>query len=310
MEQPWVAPECWAEKLVAAGFQKPEAIVLDSDKPYQISAGIIASRGVRSTLPSKVAVLCHTADEPHAVEMISRLGAMGIDVETCLWGQPLPSCDIISVLELEKPLLHEMSEETFKTIIAYFQSHKTRVIWVTEACQIDCANPEPAMMLGLARTVRNEYSLQMYTVELDKRTTTSRATEAIIDIWGRVSTPDLDPESMDHDYEYALVDGRILIPRFHWETMSGAFSGAARKEPHDVEVALKHLNMSTPGLLRTMKWIDGGVPAAPAKGEVLVEVKAVGLNFRVRAPPTPTPSLYFYMNSSDTIARTLFWLWA
>jgi hypothetical protein len=296
--------------LVAAGFQKPEAIVLDSDKPYQISAGIIASRGVRSTLPSKVAVLCHTADEPHAVEMISRLGAIGIDVETCLWGQPLPSCDIISVLELEKPLLHEMSEETFKTIIAYFQSHKARVIWVTEACQIDCANPEPAMMLGLARTVRNEYSLQMYTVELDKRTTTSRATEAIIDIWGRVSTPDLDPESMDHDHEYALVDGRILIPRFHWETMSGAFSGAARKEPRDVEVALKHLNMSTPGLLRTMKWIDGGVPAAPAKGEVLVEVKAVGLNFRVRAPPTPTPSLYFYMNSSDTITRTLFWLWA
>ncbi|KAJ3464711.1 hypothetical protein MRS44_009497 [Fusarium solani] len=280
VEQPWVAPECWAEKLVAAGFQKPEAIVLDSDKPYQISAGIIASRGVRSTLPSKVAVLCHTADEPHAVEMISRLGAIGIDVETCLWGQPLPSCDIISVLELEKPLLHEMSEETFKTIIAYFQSHKARVIWVTEACQIDCANPEPAMMLGLARTVRNEYSLQMYTVELDKRTTTSRATEAIIDIWGRVSTPDLDPESMDHDHEYALVDGRILIPRFHWETMSGAFSGAARKEPRDVEVALKHLNMSTPGLLRTMKWIDGGVPAAPAKGEVLVEVKAVGLNFR------------------------------
>ncbi|GAB0138685.1 t1pks [Epichloe bromicola] len=280
VEQPWIAPESWAEKLVTVGFQKPEAILLDCEKPYQISAGIIASRGSRSTLPSKVAILCHTTDEPLAIEIISRLGFMGIDVETCLWGQPLPSCDIISVLELEKPLLHEMSEETFKTIIAYFQSHKARVIWVTEACQIGCTNPEPAMMLGLARTVRNEYSLQMYTVELDKKTTKSRATEAIIDIWGRVSTPDLDPESMDHDYEYALVEGRILIPRFHWQTMSGAFSGAAHNESNDGDFALKQLNMSTPGLLRTMKWIDGGDATAPAEGEVLVEVKAVGLNFR------------------------------
>lgn len=292
MEQPWVAPECWVEKLTATGFQKPEAIVLDSAVPYQISAGIIASRGNRSTLPSKVAILCHTTNGPYLAEMRRRLDSMGIAVETCLWGQPLPDCDIISLLDLHEPLLHEMSEEIFKTIVGYFQKHKARMIWVTEACQIDCQNPKPAMTLGLARTVRNEYSLDLFTVELDNSTTVPRATEAVVDILCRVSTPDLSLESMDHDHEYAIVDGNVLIPRFHWQTVTSAFAGAKHTEDYDGTV--KRINMSTPGLLHTMRWADG-ISKAPAKNEVLVEVKAVGLNFRVRSyPSTPKACLCMY----------------
>lgn len=220
-------------------------------------------------------------------EIVRRLDTMGIPFETCIWGQPLPSCDIISIVELEKPLLHELSEDTFDTAISYMQKHKARMVWATKACQIDCQAPESALTLGLARTVRNEYSLELYTVELDQSTTVTRATEALIDIFCRASTSNLDLESMDHDYEYALVDGNVLIPRFHWQTMSSALSEVVQQETTDS--TLKHINMSTPGLLHTMKWVDG-VSKAPAKDEVLVEVKAVGLNFRVRIHPFPQAS--------------------
>ncbi|ORY69074.1 uncharacterized protein BCR38DRAFT_508552 [Pseudomassariella vexata] len=277
VEQPWISPERWTKELVAAGFQEPEAIVLDSAAPYHLSAGIMVSRESRRTTPSRVTLLCVASDGPYVSEMRRCLEELDVVVDICLFGQPLPACDTISLVDLQEPVLHNMSEETFKTMIGYLQSHKEKMVWVTQASQVNCEDPRGAMMLGLARTARNEYSREFLTIEIDGTTTPPTATKAITDILRRAHTPHVNPKSTDPDYEYAIVEGKILVPRLHWQTMTHAFAGINGKETRNG--TLKHLTMTTPGLLHTMKWSDQKIKS-PAEGEILVETKAVGLNFR------------------------------
>lgn len=95
---------------------------------------------------------------------------------------------------------------------------------------------------------------------------------------------------MLRDYEYAVKNGEILIPRLHWQTVSQAFSEVRGPRPADTyDMKLKHITVKTPGLLHTMNWTDGKVNDL-REGEVLVETKAVGLNFRVGPFPSLLPS--------------------
>ena len=279
-EQPWISPAGWAEELIAAGFQEPEASVLDSAAPYHLSAGIIASREIRRTTPSRVTVLCHAPDGPYVAEMRSCLEALGVAVGICLFGQALPACDTVSLLDLQEPILHDMSEEIFKTMVGYLQSHEEKMFWVTHTSQIGCEDPRAAMILGLARTCRNEHSRELFTIEVDRTTTIAKATKAISEILCRAHTLHTNLESMNPDYEYAIVDGDILVSRFHWQTAAAAFAGVNYTDAYDSP--LKYLTMTTPGLLHTMKWSNGTIKN-PSEGEILVETKAVGLNFRVRS---------------------------
>jgi hypothetical protein len=94
----------------------------------------------------------------------------------------------------------------------------------------------------------------------------------------RVNTPKIDLEHTNPDYEFAISNGKILVPRLHWETLSDAF----KQHKEDVGIPTrKQINVKTPGLLHTMYWTEDKIKS-PAEGEVLVQAKAAGLNFRVR----------------------------
>ena len=277
-EQPYISPERWTKELVAAGFQAPEAIVLDYVAPYQCSAGIIASRESRATKPSRVTLLCHAPDAPYVAEMRLSLKMLNIGTDVCEFGQSLPAQDVISLLDLQEPTIHGMSEHTFSTLIVNLKSLKANMLWITPASQVNCEDPRAAMILGLARTARNEMSIRLFTVEVDSATPPSTATEAVAKILLRVNTPKIDLEHTNPDYEFAISNGKILVPRLHWETLSDAF----KQHKEDVGISTrKQINVKTPGLLHTMYWTEDKIKS-PAEGEVLVQTKAAGLNFRVR----------------------------
>lgn len=100
-------------------------------------------------------------------------------------------------------------------------------------------------------------------------------------------------ESMLRDFEYAVKSGEILIPRLHWQTVPQAFSEVQGEEQRDTnDMKLKHITVKTPGLLHTMNWTDGKIDDL-REGEVLVETKAVGLNFRVGPFPHLRSSRFF-----------------
>jgi hypothetical protein len=277
-EEPYISPERWTTELVAAGFQVPDAIVLDYVFPDQLSAGILASHSSRITKPPRVTLLCHTPDAPYVADMRQCLEKLDICIDICQFGQALPSQDVVSLLDLQHPLIHGMSEHTFSTLIGLLKSLKANIIWVTPASQVNCEDPRAAMILGLARTARSEMSIKLFTVEVDSVTAPSVATEAIAKILLQVNTPDIHPEHTDPDYEFAVSNGGILIPRLHWQTMSNAFA----QDKQEAKVAVrKKMDIKTPGLLHTMYWREEKTQT-PAEGEVLVQAKAAGLNFKAR----------------------------
>ncbi len=256
-QEPYISPERLTKELIAAGFQRPEAIDFDYPAPYQTNAGIIASRECRASKPARVTLLCHLPDGPYVPQMRQCLEAFGIAVDICLFGQTLPVAqDAISLVDLQEPMIHGMSEDTFDVLTRYFKSLEgAHMLWVTQASQVDCEDPRASMVLGLARTARIDLSIKLYTVELDRATPQADAAKAVARIFMRaLKSPEIDADHTNPDYEFAISKGEVLIPRLHWQTGSESFSRFDCKDHSSVgqvQVATvrKRLDVNTPGLL-------------------------------------------------------------
>ncbi|GLA97323.1 type I Iterative Polyketide synthase (PKS) [Aspergillus tubingensis] len=276
LDQPYVSPDRWTQELIAAGFEEPDAVVLDGVVPYHSNAGMIVSTARPRTIPSRVTLLCYTPTGPYVEGLIQLLHDLKICVDICTLGEPLaPTQDVISVLDLQEPTIHGMSETTFKVILGYLQTLKEKMLWVTRASQVKCKDPRASMILGLARTARNELSARLMTVEVDNVTPSSTAADLTIKFFLRGPLSDLAPDSMSPDWEYAIVDGEVLVPRAHWINIPEAFSRLRTSAPS----TRKQLAIETPGLLHILGWTENEIDSL-ADDEVLVETRAVGLNFR------------------------------
>ncbi|EFY94490.2 polyketide synthase [Metarhizium robertsii ARSEF 23] len=286
VNQPYISPERWTKELLHAGFSKPEVIVLDDSAPYHVNTGIIVTRESRNTSLLPVSLLCHSPNSPCVSEVHQCLESLDVAVNICHFGQELPSHnDIISLLDLEAPVLHEMTEQTFDTIKEYLSSHKAKILWVTPASQVgDVKDPRAAMVLGFARTVRNERSLPFFTIEVDETTTSAVATaSAICRILQHAGSEQLNNrEFIDPDYEYAIIKGEVLVPRLHRQTISKAFQSTQLGDDCETDDLMtdRHITMKMPGLLHTITWSKGESSRSPAEGDIVVETRAVGLNFR------------------------------
>ncbi|KOS17128.1 Lovastatin nonaketide synthase [Escovopsis weberi] len=285
-DQPFISPERWTKELLAAGFSEPEVVVPDEVPPFEANMSFLVPLKAETAVESsRVGLLCHDPDGPYVSEMRQGLEGAGIAVDVHLFGQTLPQSDVISLLDVQKPVGPGISGETFNAIKGYLVSHKASVFWMMPASQVgDVRDPGAAMMLGLARVARNELSIPLLTVEVDESTTSNTAAaSAMVKILSRARSKSLaQHDLMDLDKEYALVDGEILVPRLHWQTAPRAFQSTALIS-HNGDSNLKtvrRLALSTPGLLHTMTWAQCVGSGSPAEGEVLVETRAFGLNFR------------------------------
>ncbi|KAK7997611.1 hypothetical protein PG989_005651 [Apiospora arundinis] len=94
----------------------------------------------------------------------------------------------------------------------------------------------------------------------------------------RINTRGVDFQHADPEYEFVVSDGQILIPRLHWETISNAFMHRD-KEDTTKKVCQKSLRVPSAGRLQTMCWEEAEI-VSPGEGEILVETRAAGLNFK------------------------------
>lgn len=276
-DEPYISPERWCKELVAAGFKTPE-YVLDGIHPYHQSAGVMASVDNKTELPSNVSILCYDPKGPFVEELKSKLESQEIHVTVTIFGQDLPSHDVISVLDMQQLTTHELTKVSFKKLVEHLQRLNSKMIWLLGSSQVNCKDPNAAMSIGLLRTARNEYSAGIYTIEIETAATAPPVAKSVSDLLSHIQSSALNIDDMDQDWEYALVNDRMLVPRLHWQTMSNAFEnlGVASREPSS-----KQLTVKTPGLLHTMTWIEEAKKPL-GEGEVRVQTKAVGLNFRVR----------------------------
>ncbi|KAL7940024.1 polyketide synthase [Trichoderma barbatum] len=253
VDEPYISPARWEKELIAAGFKNPEH-VLDGIAPYHQSAGIMASADIKSKSLSRVSVLAHDANGPYVKNVKSALELQGISVDVFNFGQQLPPQDVISLLDLQESTVHEFTEESFKTMISHLQTLNAKMVWVLDSSQVKCWDPKAAMSIGLARTARNELSVKLFTLEVEPAAAIQDVTGAISDILVRIQHPELNPEDMDPDWEFALIDVAA-------------------------NTSSRFLTVEIPGLLHSIGWAEE-TKKPLAENEVRIKTKAVGLNFR------------------------------
>jgi SAM-dependent methyltransferase len=279
--EPYVSPERWAQELAAVGFSEP-SIFYDDEAPYQANALIVSRiKPVEETqTPNLISLLCDSSTQlPLVAEIENKLTRSGYMVEhSTLKDPPKPGQDIVSVLDLQEPFLERISEQRFNDLVQFFHAldAESGVLWLTRAVQVNCKDPRWAQSLGFTRTIRNELAVDVATLELDTlECEASGAVKNVLKKFQRRTKTD----GYDTDYEWVLDSGKIHLGRFRWFSVNDGL----RRTRSDSQLP-KRLEITKRGFLGTLKWVQHPIQAL-GDDQVEVEVRAVGMNFKVCFSP-------------------------
>ncbi|TGO25707.1 hypothetical protein BPAE_0074g00160 [Botrytis paeoniae] len=126
-------------------------------------------------------------------------------------------------------------------------------------------------ILGLARVLRNELSVDFATLEIDEiqnDTTFDRVFDVLSKFQSHSQEHEVDPE-----FEYAIHDGVVHIPRFHWISIPEEVRSSASYE------GPKRLDIGKKGSLKTLHWAQRK-DNEMKDDEVSLDVRAVGMNLK------------------------------
>lgn len=269
--QPYVGLERWKEELSKAGFGDVSAMY----DGYICNNMVCQPLSSRS--PPKRVTLLHR--EAQRIETIrAMLLATGYQVDGYILEDKTarlpPGQDVISVLDISSPFLANLDQGSFGHFQRFVEAAKEGVcgiLWITGLCQVGSPRPEYAPILGLARVLRTESGLDFAVLELEDF---ERTTEAIPRVVREFQKRISDEPNMNPEYEWAVLHGKILISRYNYTSVS--------KEPRALppNMTVRKLEQTKPGLFDTLYW-KPATAQPPRSDEVKVDVKAVGMNYKV-----------------------------
>ncbi|KAF7520840.1 hypothetical protein PCG10_008766 [Penicillium crustosum] len=271
----YMSTEVWDRKLRQAGFGGVETKGDDGKAPYRIYRNMIARIPPRNYLQGNtVYLLCPSEMHlyPWLMEVENHFIGNGHTMKRCTKGEAIPHGQrVISFLDFESPFFYDMSEEDWM-LFQQLMNSTPQILWVTNSVEIKCANPNFSLVMGVSRTARQEQEIQFGTFQVDNFD--SFAAEALL----KVSTKFFRQEDQtgldDVDYEFALHDGCVYIPRMRWSSLSDRLLYSP-----NIDVPMK-LDIASYGTLDSLSWQEHELDL-PEADEIEVEVKFVGLNFRV-----------------------------
>jgi hypothetical protein len=228
-------------------------------------------------VPEHVTLL-HNPDVkvPEFEQVLDALVKQGLKVDVCTLNQKLPvDQGIISLIDLAAPLFNQLDENSLTWMKNLLQSYATvPVLWLTRSAQIGCANPGYGLVMGATRTIRMELLNPLATLEVDAAS--AAVGRAVVKIYKKLVMRDMTAE-LEPDYEYALVEDVIYIPRFRWFSVDKELTSLAGGDlPMKVEIKKQ-------GFLQSLCWVRYQ-PTLLKEDSVLVELHAAGLNFKVWFP--------------------------
>ncbi|PNP38378.1 hypothetical protein TGAMA5MH_09736 [Trichoderma gamsii] len=261
----------WNNLLIEAGFTGSEGLTIDKDN---IAMSVLTMAAVQPRDYEKITLLGHSESKDHTQRLSELLSSQGYEVEfRTLTQEPDPDADVISLLDLHDTIFFEMSESTFSAwqrYIGKFPADKG-LLWVTGHAQVGSQDPRYATTIGATRNIRSELSLDFATLELDLENFDA---EAVLNVFenfrNRIKDDEFDPE-----WEYAIVNCRVMVPRYQWIDIA-EHSG---EEAHIEFDSPKKLEIARMGQLQTLQWIEDEV--IPLQDDqVEIEPRAVGMNFK------------------------------
>lgn len=249
----------------------------DNETCDQVSTTIISTAVETVVNDSPVTILYKDEKSTFATELAMRLESYGRDVHWCTLSdhKQVIDQDIISTIDLTSPFLNEISSEDYDRLISWLAKLKVGVLWLTRSAQIGCQDPGHGLILGLARTIRTELSLEFATLELE--CLDSNSVDLTINVFQkfqrRLSSKDLGTE-----YEYAVFKSVIYISRYRWTPASKELNSTSPQNGPRI------LSIHRRGFLDSLNWVNNKLSRL-GSDDVELETRAVGLNFRVRQSP-------------------------
>lgn len=272
VDAPYISVDRWRNELHEAGFQNVHSAPGEAEI-YMTS--ILASiPSLSHSENSTVNILYDSQPSPWEIQVAQRIEALGFPVRWCTLSESPPGNeDVISFLDIESPYLYSLTDTQLVQLQQYLSScTSTRVLWVTRSSQMCCPDPRYGLTLGFARTMRMEYEMDFDTIEVEDFDQISE--DAIVKTYVKFQQQRFrTDETADH--EYAVQDGVIHIPRYHWSSLSENLLEDPSPE------APKTLAVEQPGILDSLKWVEKD-SSVIGENQVEIDVKFVGLNFRVR----------------------------
>lgn len=271
--QPYVDLDRWEEELSKAGFGEVSAM----HDGYICNNMVCQPRPPPPARSKRVTLLHHSKQQTKGI--MTALRSAGYQVDSYILederAQLPQGQDVISALDASSPFLASLDEGRllhFQRFVKAAEKAACGIFWITGLCQVDCQTPEFAPILGLARVLRTELGLDFAILELENLEAAPGVIPRVFHEFQKRSSddPDVNPE-----YEWAHVGGKTLISRYHYTT--------ATPEPVALpdDMSVRKLEQHRPGLTDTLYWKPVAARALEVN-EVRIEVKAVGMNYKVR----------------------------
>lgn len=188
--------------------------------------------------------------------------------------------------ELESPFLTEMESERLSQVQKLCQAKG--LLWVVEGAYMQSENPNTNMVLGLARTIRSENaSVKFATLDLDQRQRLSAndTTGVVIKVFTEIFQSGL--VLRENDLEYSERNGILYVPRLVKDSKLDGYIQrqtqglVPERQRYFQEARSLTLRVGAPGSLDSFFFEDQRAVTTELKeDEVLIEIKAMGLNFK------------------------------
>ncbi|THC95048.1 hypothetical protein EYZ11_005486 [Aspergillus tanneri] len=273
-ETPYLSPEEWHQELVNAGFTGAEVVRYDNDIPYHMNANIVSRIRARTTVRGHVNILHSGTVTDWARSLEHLLLSKGFSIKWLnLHERPPLVTNVISLLDLEGPFFHEISNADFYAFQRFTQNIQGCFLWLTRPIQLADKDPDPrfALALGMMRTLRQEIVRNTATLEVDRLD--GLTAEAVIHIYMKMKDQE-DGESSAHpEYEFILKEGAIHVGRFQWNSLGDVTTTLNEPKP-------RALDVGCPGLLDSLTWTLAGRAPTLEDADIEVDIKFVGLNFK------------------------------
>ncbi|GFF62397.1 lovastatin nonaketide synthase [Aspergillus udagawae] len=271
VEQPFISPERWDKELRAVGLSGAESIAYDDVPPFQFSACII-SRNLQEPLHSKELILVcpfETSDEVDNVEKHFLQSGYQVRRST-LESVSAVEGVVIFLLDMEGPFFDGITPQKWIAFREYLSRSKpSATLWVTRPAQMKCGDPRFGLVMGIARTVRRELAHDFATFEVD--TLDATACHSLHQVYEKLK------KQREHsgmiEYEYSFTNDNIHISRYQWRPATDCLAFRPR------DTGLKKLDIERYGQLDTLSFVEDEL-GEPTVGEVEIEVRCAGLNFR------------------------------
>ncbi|CAJ2503553.1 Uu.00g109470.m01.CDS01 [Anthostomella pinea] len=238
----YLTPEQWTDKLATSGFLTTK----DAQRArFQNSMTIVAHLCMKHSLRVETVGLNDTLKD-------------GVGV--------------ISILDLEgNPFLEEVPADYYESFKRFLLNASSGLLLLTKPCQMGCPEPQYAVIIGLARVLRNELGVRISTLGLDQ-CDTAQSMDAVCTVYQKLQSATGSGE-VDVDCEFALTQGVIYVSRFHWVSVTDELAADSK------DWNTKRLTIGKRGSLKTLQWVAS--PEDPlSEDEVLIEVRAAGMNFK------------------------------